>query len=485
MKLTPLKIFLILLLSVLIPFIFIAASVFAVSPVYDETFLGELAANYELLKKTDEPKIVVIGGSSAAFGLDSTLIGEAVGRPVVNFGLYATLGTKMMLDLSRANIGKGDTVILAPELDEQTLSLYFNATSAWQAIDSNPSMLLRVGFRNGSDLLGGVVEYLGKKYEYSLAGRKVTQTGVYSRSSFNESGDIVYPRPYNVMTFGYDRSTEIRLEPDIFSEEFIDYVNRYISWARRRGAEVYFAFCPMNRDALAPGTTDDSVYEFVEFIEENLDCRVIGNPWESILDSGYFYDTNYHLNDAGVKVHSETLANDILRTEGATYALMLDLPDPPGKKPESTEPVGPDWEEDPNEKYFEFGEINGLLSVTGVSEEGKSQTVLRIPDTYQGRKVLVLGGNGAAVFAECRALTQVVIGEGLANIQDGAFSGCPSLRSILMDREDAESLEASTELFDGVSDEVLILFYTETALDNFSVGYWWAYHAPRMALAKN
>ena len=97
----------------------------------------------------------------------------------------------------------------------------------------------------------------------------------------------------------------------------------------------------------------------------------------------------------------------------------------------------------------------------------------------------MLGGNGAAVFAECRALTQVVIGEGLANIQDGAFGDCPSLRSILMDREDAESLEASTELFDGVSDEVLILFYTETALDNFSVGYWWAYHAPRMALAKN
>ena len=270
MKLTPLKIFLILLLSVLIPFVFIGVSVFAVPPVYDETFLGELSAKYALLKETDEPKIVVIGGSSAAFGLDSTLIGEAVGRPVVNFGLYATLGTKMMLDLSRANIGKGDTVILAPELDEQTLSLYFNATSAWQAIDSDPSMLLRVGFRNGSELLGGVVEYLGKKFEYSLAGRKVTQTGVYSRSSFNESGDIVYPRPYNVMTFGYDRSTEIRLEPDIFSEEFIEYVNRYISWARRRGAEVYFAFCPMNRDALAPGTTDDSVYEFVEFIEENL-----------------------------------------------------------------------------------------------------------------------------------------------------------------------------------------------------------------------
>ena len=484
MKRKPLAIFLILLLTALVPFVFVAVSVAAVPPVYDETFLGELSAKYELLNETKEEKIIVIGGSSAAFGIDSALISEAVGRPVVNFGLYATLGTKMMLDLSRANIGKGDIIILAPELDEQTLSLYFNATSAWQALDADPSMLLRVGTDNYKDLLGGVVEYLGKKYEYAAQGRKVTQTGVYSRSSFNELGDIVYPREYNVMTFGYDTGTVINLKPEIFSEDFIDYANRYIARARRAGAEVYFEFCPMNASALAKDTTEDSVYEFVSFIEEKINCKVIGNPWESILDSGYFYDTNYHLNDAGVKVHSQTVANDVLRELGATEALMLELPDPPGKKPESTEPVGPDWEEDPNEKYFEFGEINGLLSVTGVSEEGKTQTVLRIPDTYQGRKVLVLGGNGAAVFSECRALTQVVIGEGLANIQDGAFSDCPTLKSIVMDREDAESLEASTELFDGVAEDVQILFYTETALDNFSVGYWWAYHAPRMALAK-
>ena len=184
-------------------------------------------------------------------------------------------------------------------------------------------------------------------------------------------------------------------------------------------------------------------------------------------------------------MHSETLANDILRTEGATYALMLDLPDPPGKEPVETQPAGPGVPEDPNEKYFVFEEIGGLTAVVGVSDEGKTQQYLRIPDTFEGKPVTVLGNQGTPVFSGCTQLIQVIIGDKLSNIQDGAFGDCPSLRSILMDREDAESLEASTELFDGVSDEVLILFYTETALDNFSVGYWWAYHAPRMALAKN
>lgn len=484
MKRRPLKIFLILLLSVLLPFVFIAASVFALPPVYDETFLGELSAKYDLLRNTEGEKVIVIGGSSAAFGIDSAAVAEGVGRPVVNFGLYASLGTKMMLDLSRAGIGKGDIIILAPELDEQTLSLYFNATSAWQALDAKPSMIFRTGSDNFGDLAGGVFEYLGKKFEYTLQGRKVTQTGVYSRASFNELGDIVYPREYNVMTFGYDTGSVIRLEPDIFSDDFIDYVNNYVAHARNLGAEVYFTFCPMNASALAEGTTEESVYEFVEFIREKLNCKVIGNPWDSILDSGYFYDTNYHLNDAGVKVHSLTLANDILREIGSTEAIMLDLPDPPGRKPVETEVIGPGWEEDPNEKYFLYDEINGLVAVVGVSEEGRTMTELRIPDTHEGRKVSILGNQGTQVFAGCASLTSVTIGETLTNIQDGAFSGCPSLKAVIMDREDAESLEASTDLFAGAPDSLLILFYTESALDNFSVGYWWAYHSPRMALVK-
>lgn len=483
MKNNALKTFLILLLAAVIPFIFIAATLAFLPKIYGETFLGEMAAKYELLKSTKEEKVIIIGGSSTAFGIDSEIIGGALGKKVINFGLYATLGTKMMLDLSRANVRRGDIIVLAPELDRQTLSMYFNAESAWQAIEGDYSMLLRIGKDNYSDLAGGIIPFLSKKFEYALQGRTVNQTGVYSRSSFSPSGDIVYPREYNVMTFGYDTNQEIELVPDIFDPEFIDYVNSYISWAERRGAKVYFSFCPMNASALAEGTTEESVYRFVEFIEDSIHCPVISNPWDSILDSGYFYDTNYHLNDAGVVVHSETLANDILRETGSTDALVLELPDPPGKKPAETNP-GTVVEEDPDEKYFVFEEVSGLVAVTGVTDEGAAMKELRIPATHGGAPVSVLGNGQDGVFANCRSLERVVIGEGLSAIRDGAFSGCATLREILMDREDTESLEASTELFDGVSDSVKITFNTETALDNFSVGYWWAYHSGRMEMAK-
>ena len=59
-------------------------------------------------------KIVIVGGSSVAFGFDSQKIEQAFpGYKVVNFGLYADLGTKVMLDLSEDHISEGDIVIVA------------------------------------------------------------------------------------------------------------------------------------------------------------------------------------------------------------------------------------------------------------------------------------------------------------------------------------------------------------------------------------
>ena len=115
---------------------------------------------------------MIIGGSSVAFGIDSAEIEGATGMKVVNFGLYATLGTKLMTDLARDFIKKGDIVIFSPEIDSQTLSLYFNAESAWQGIGSDLSMLAHVGHDDLGALAGGLPGYLAKLWEYALDGRK-------------------------------------------------------------------------------------------------------------------------------------------------------------------------------------------------------------------------------------------------------------------------------------------------------------------------
>ncbi len=478
----PLVTALVLLAAVLVPVLFVAGSLIFLPKVYSETFLGEMAEKYRLQTRTEEKKITVIGGSSVAFGLDSAEIEKATGYRAVNFGLYATLGTKIMLDLSESGVNSGDIVVIAPELDEQTLSLYFNAESAWQAIEGDLSMLFHVGRDNAGDLAGGLFDYLGKRYSYALKGEIISPNGIYRRDSFNAYGDISYPREYNVMTLEYDRSQPIRLEPSIFDGEFLDYLNDYIDRIKHRGATVFFAFCPMNRAALAEGTSDASIEAFYRFVCENIDCTVLGSPADSVYDKGYFYDTNYHLNDAGVRLHTMNLVNGILRETGRTDVLVLDRPDPPGKKPAETLAPGGEYTEDPFEKYFTYEPFGDGMRITGTLPEASSLESLEIPVTAQGRKVIILGENA---LKGCLRLSSLTVRDNLTLIEDGAFNGCSLLYSVHILSETPDSLEVSPNVFAGAPASLTVYLHTQSSYDSFTNGYWWTSHAARMKLAKD
>ena len=87
------------ILVIVLPVGILLGMLFMLPSQYSNTFVGELDEKYNRLMEIDEPKIIVVGGSSVAFGLESEIIEEYTGMPVVNFGLYAALGTKVMLDL--------------------------------------------------------------------------------------------------------------------------------------------------------------------------------------------------------------------------------------------------------------------------------------------------------------------------------------------------------------------------------------------------
>ena len=263
-----LVLFLSLLLAFLIPFIAIAVVTLAV-PMYKKTFVGELGDKYKLLTNTNDEKIVVVGGSSVAFGLDSTLIEEKLGKKVVNFGLYADLGTKLMLDLSKANINEGDTIIVAPEMNKQTLSLFFNAETALQAMDGSFEMLQYVDEDDREALVGELWDFTAKKIGFLLTGGSPQNDGAYKKEWFNSNGDNTFDRPYNVMSsvsktitldFNYDKNDGVTTE----YEEFVDYLNEYVEFCNDKGATVYFSFPPMNEASLTDYNTEETIDAFYQ-----------------------------------------------------------------------------------------------------------------------------------------------------------------------------------------------------------------------------
>ena len=139
-----------LLLLALLPFSAFFIYTESLDDQFSNTYLAEFDDKYERLYNTEGKKIIFVGGSSLPFGLRSELIEQELGDEytVINFGLYATLGTKFMMDTAKGAISEGDIVILCPELNSQTYSLYFNPEAVLQATDGASNMLAGVPLDN-------------------------------------------------------------------------------------------------------------------------------------------------------------------------------------------------------------------------------------------------------------------------------------------------------------------------------------------------
>lgn len=440
-----------IILVILLPIVLLFGYVFTLPPQYTNTFVGELDDKFERLTSIDEPKIIVVGGSSVAFGLESEVLEKYAERPVVNFGLYAALGTKVMLDLSRAGINEGDIVILAPELDAQTMSMYFNSETTLQATDDKPSMLRYVAPEHYFSLLGSMWDHVSQKLEYQRDGAP-NPSGVYNANNFNEYGDLEYERSGNVMPIYYDPNTRITLDESILDAEFIDYINDYIKYCERKGATVYYSYCPMNHMALADGTTDESIAAFDSLMREKINCKFISYIDDYILAPGYFYDTNFHLNDAGSLYRTLKLAQDLMLEMNITTLIEEDLPEPPALKEGLIEVR----EEIVGGQYFTYEALaNGNYKITGLTDEGKTQKTLTVPlgvplgdSDYAAAITIIDEGAFAGGVVETVIIPANTY---VAQLNNGVFRGSNTVKSLMIYKAEAETINPPFD-FSGVAD---------------------------------
>ncbi len=283
---------------------------------YGDTFLGEFPEKLRLLTDTPGKRILVIGGSGVAFNINSTLIEEEFpGYTAINFGMYAPLGTKLLLDLTLPHLKDKDIVILMPEQNETTLSMSFNAYYTWQALDGAFTHLAGVSPENYDNLLAAMPSFALEKWQYYLTKTYPVGEGVYQKSSFNKKGDIENEKvAANEMPTLYDPDVSVTYDEGLLTGEFTDYLNSYAKKAEKKGAAVYYHLSPVNRLAIndTNTTTDGSAPEaFYRALTEKLSFPVIGDPTKAPMDEEWFYDTNFHLNSSGKTVFTTELIRDL------------------------------------------------------------------------------------------------------------------------------------------------------------------------------
>lgn len=83
-------------------------------PMDKDCYLREYNKKIELIKSTPSPRIILVGASTLAFGVDSKQISDSLGINVINMGLHAGIGARYYLDHYLQYIRQGDIVLMSP-----------------------------------------------------------------------------------------------------------------------------------------------------------------------------------------------------------------------------------------------------------------------------------------------------------------------------------------------------------------------------------
>lgn len=224
---------------------------------------------------------------------------------VVNLGLHGSLGNEFHENMAKYNIQKGDYVILCHSSYSSVDVSDWNLV--WITLENHFELWNLVQFDDYLNLLEALPKYMKSSFYMWLNGTgNVHLTTLYSRLSFNEYGDVAYPRPENEYTFK-DGSVSV---PGISDEE-IDNINQLNVYCNDIGASLLIAGYPIGNGEFTPDQT-----EFVAFWNELrnvVDCDVISDIEDYFFDYSYFYNSNLHLTDEGAKLRTSQLIEDILK----------------------------------------------------------------------------------------------------------------------------------------------------------------------------
>lgn len=275
--------------------------------VSDDNYLAAVLEKDRLIRTTPSPKMVLVGGSNLAFGIDSRMMQDSLNVNVVNMGLYAYLGLRYMLAQVRPYIQRGDIVVVVPEYDQfygkfsegdmtvNTALLYAPRDRIGDFVKSYSivDVVLRPRVENiRRSFLTATADLFGVRNKYFPP----DTNPVYNRHSFNSYGDVVSHIGKKSMN---PDSIFVKELPSLkeFSERALDELNDIGDVASARGAHAYFLFPSYIDRSYAINTA--AIAGLRQTLTKDMRIPILGTPKDFVYPANRFFDTRYHLNELG------------------------------------------------------------------------------------------------------------------------------------------------------------------------------------------
>lgn len=251
-------------------------------------------------EQNGRPRLVIVGGSGALFGIDAELIGRRLHIDAINDGSHAGLDT-YILRRARSVLRPGDSALLCPEYEMWWRTDVPDVE--WDyAITYDKRFVWRSGFANGLRTLYSVpgADYWTSACAWGKEWMGREAEDAYNPAALDASGDMrldLRPKPFQIP----DRCRPPDpADPQCATDDF----RAFGEWARANRVRVFFSWPNMCRpDAPPPRATPAPARALLDacgFIPLNA-------PAETCYPSDWFYDTPYHLNGGGRRVRTEAL----------------------------------------------------------------------------------------------------------------------------------------------------------------------------------
>ena len=300
----------ILVISAIIINIVFFGIVLTPKDIFHSTFHSVIQDKFRILKETNQPKIIFVAGSSGAFGLNQKLLEEATGYKVANLALHIGFGPLFYTELSKANINKGDIVLLGYEDGWYKKGAFdkIGVDLVMSGIDNHIDLYRYIPPKVWPQILGYVFHYANKKISYKLDAKG------YSRKWFDSNtGQMIYPRKgyFHIATYRskLDSYGNFNVKDIVISNDVIEYMRDYKKFVESRGARVFFVCAPHFESAMKCTIQDYKKLKQQE--EEKIGISFISNQKDYVLPSVLLYDTIYHCNDRGEKYRTKLLIHDL------------------------------------------------------------------------------------------------------------------------------------------------------------------------------
>lgn len=267
---------------------------------YKGSYESTLQAKYDLLRTTESPKIIILGGSSCAYGIDADAIVEATGYHVVNMGLHAGMRYPYLNALAKTFAREGDIVLLAYEYiwpDAYSVDT-IGTDEIMPAIDDRIEMYRYMPVNLWPSVLGYLFDYAAGKSHAEVNEERDLFSADGNQMTFEREDTLPeYKVPLQQKTVNYE-----------ISDESVNHLRELKEYLEERGVSVYFVAAPYAEGSI---TNKEMLPTLVSNEEEKIGISYISDPLDYEFGIDEMYDTCYHCNSRGEAHRTQLLIQDL------------------------------------------------------------------------------------------------------------------------------------------------------------------------------